>query len=198
MHKSGIIKVAFYASMRDTNVVGGNVGCCGRFMRWLQYIFSKESDSKWPYFEHVEVMLPNGAVTSSTQSGGGVHYSKDKFLRNDGYTHMLSFPLTYDQERCITQMALDMAQRKVGFNTAGFRINFLPILGRLMPMRRQGRLVFCSEYATMLLQSPAVGFLKGIQAHTVSPSALYKLMSMAGAVSDYNHKRCATQKTLTV
>ena len=179
------VKIVFYTSERDV-LRRDRQGCCQSFMRCLQYVCSKEPGDS-PYYEHVEVILPNNYVTSSTESGGGVHYTVHKTLRNDGYCSVLSLPVTLTQEWAMVEQARQMAEKGTGFNDAGFKINFIPVLGWLMPMKRQGKLVFCSEYATMLLQT--AGYLEGVEPHRVSPSKLYQLIKQCdAAMHDYNHK----------
>ena len=119
-------------------------------------------------FSHVELRFSTGETTSVTQNSP-VHY-KERLLSNPNYTHFWKMTVTQAQEQEMMDMAKDYCNRQVAFNTRGMWWNFIPLL-KCMPVQRDGRAVFCSEYVVMLLQR--AGIMHGIKPALTSPNELY-------------------------
>lgn len=114
------------------------------------------------------MMFSDGSVTSITADPGKVHYDESRFLSNPSYRYFFEIYLSRHQEQAMEAYARACAEREIPFNKSGMYWNFVcPCI----PIRKEGKALFCSEYVTRMLQT--IGYLPDLDSAKTSPNDLY-------------------------
>jgi len=141
------------------------LGCFGNRVNSIASCWTARDGA---HYSHVEMRFSDGTVTSVTQNKP-VHFER-RLLSNQNYKAFYHINMEGWKEKEMMDMAKQFHTDEIEFNKGGMWWNFLPLLKHI-PLQRQGRSVFCSEYIVMLLQK--AGYLNGLSPETVSPSDLY-------------------------
>ncbi len=143
-----------------------------------------------PSFSHCEMRFANGFVCSiheymsanegsNTDLPGRVH-CRPRELDRKRY-HFIEFPVTVEQHDAMFATALVYQERKVPFNQAGMRLNFVWPFS-WFPIDRDETAFFCSELMVTLLHKG--GEAMDLQACTTSPNSLWDYMTTSPIMAD--------------
>ena len=124
-------------------------------------------------FTHCEIRFANGYVCSIheyiRENVPGIVHCRPRELDRKPYS-FIEFGVTYEQHDRMFKQAMSYADRRIPFNQAGMRLNFVAPFS-WFPIERRETAFFCSELVVTLLQK--IGKARDLQACVMSPNALY-------------------------
>lgn len=154
---------------------------------------------KRPSFSHCEMRFSNGYVCSiheymaraegsSADVPGRVH-CKPRELDRRNY-HFVEFVVEHQQHDVMFATALEYAKKRVPFNQAGMRLNFVWPFS-WFPLDREETAFFCSELVVTLLHKAQL--MPDTQACTTSPNSLWDYLAekMEGVCISFNRNASA-------
>lgn len=130
-------------------------------------------------FCHVELCVPNergSYVSSSIYQGETVSLNERKRFANPGY-QVHSMVVTRKQLQDIHKFMQRAHREKVGFDGTGMYLAALPLQTHCMASPQS---TFCSRYVVEALQAADIEAVRGLNAHIVTPSKLYSVLTAHG------------------
>ena len=142
-------------------------------------------------YGHVELMFPDGAVTSTTEKTG-LHYDYDKLLSHTNYSTFISVEVTQDAVYRMQQFASERVGRP--FNSNGRLWNNVRCLRNCFGVvDTEDRSYYCSEFILTMLQMADIG--TALDARCINPTQLYCYLVNTGvALPYYNAKHTQVTK----
>jgi hypothetical protein len=168
MHGGTCIMVGFLKSERDHPMLNRITGFLGNLLH---------AEVERPmYFCHVELIVPYQGrhISSSIYQGETVSMSDTKTFSNPNYI-MHCMTVTPLQLSRIVDFIRYSYNSKVGFDLMGMLGSMLPFP---LPFRpKPSHRTFCSRYMVEALQYGDVEAVRGMNAATTSPAALYRKLT---------------------
>lgn len=180
---SGVVNVLFLESREDDVWMNRLTAALGGWVHGK------------PGFCHVEICFPDhrqGFMSSSIYQNETVTLTSSKTFANPGYV-IQSLAVSAEELQAIRGFVEASHTDGVRFDGVGMMLASLPLHWYGCPKNK----TFCSRYVTEALQAAKIGCVQGVNAGTVTPTRLHKLlrreMESRGVVGSVGHKQAAMQ-----